>query len=102
MTYAMIGKLTAQTGRRADLVEALKRAAELVAGMSGCHLYLVHVEAANEANVWVYEMWDEKESHDASLKDERVRALIAQAMPLLGGAPEGTELKFAGGYGIDK
>ncbi len=46
------------------------------------------------------EIWEDKAAHDASLKDERVRALIQQAMPLMGGAPSGAELKVIGGHGL--
>jgi hypothetical protein len=35
-----------------------------------------------------------------SLKNNQVRALIAEAMPLMNGAPVGTELKVMGGHGI--
>jgi quinol monooxygenase YgiN len=98
--YAMTGKLTTHPGQRGALVEILKRAADLVATMPGCRMYIVSEDAANEATVHVFEMWDNKDAHDASLKDENVRGLIAQARPLLGGAPEGSELNVAGGYGI--
>ena len=57
-------------------------------------------DVANETAIWVFEMWDDKSAHDASLKDERVRALIAEAGPLMGGAPHGAELRVAGGHGI--
>ncbi len=100
--YAMMGKLTAQADKRAELIDILKRAADVVAQLRGCHLYIVHEDVANESSVWIYEMWDDKESHDASLKDERVRALISAAMPLMGGAPEGFELRVVGGYGLKK
>jgi quinol monooxygenase YgiN len=99
--YAMNGKLIAQAGKRAELVDILKRAADAAARLRGCRLYIVHEDVANESYVWIYEMWDDKESHDASLKDERVRALISEAMPLMGGAPEGSELRVMGGYGVD-
>jgi quinol monooxygenase YgiN len=98
--YAMTGKLTAQAGRRDQLVDILKRAADLVGGMHGCRMYIVTEDLANETTVWVFEMWGDKEAHDASLTDERVRSLIDEAMPLMDGAPGGAELRVAGGYGI--
>lgn len=98
--YAMTGKLTAQPGQRAALVDILKRAAELVGGLPGCRMYIVCEDASNDTAVHVFEMWDDKEAHDASLTDARVRALIAEARPLMDGAPGGTELRVAGGHGI--
>ena len=98
--YAMTGKLIALPGKRAEMTDILLRAANVVRELPGCRMYIVCEEASNENTVWVFEMWDDKESHDASLKEERVRALIAEARPLMGGAPDGAELHVAGGYGI--
>ena len=98
--YAMCGKLIAKPSQRGQLVEILLRAAQTVGQLSSCRLYAVNEDLADEVTVWVMEIWDDKEAHDASLKDERVRALITEAMPLMGGAPSGAELKVAGGHGV--
>lgn len=51
--------------------------------------------------VWFTKIWDSKEDHDASLKMDAVRALIAQAIPLVDGKPEkGQELEILGGIGF--
>ena len=99
--YAMTGKLQAQPGKRAVLVDILLRAAKVVSTFRGCRSYIVLEDLKDESSVWVFEMWDDKESHDASLRDEGVRSLIAEAMPILAGAPSGSELRVAGGYGAD-
>jgi hypothetical protein len=39
--YAMTGKMTAQPGKRPDLVVILNRAAEMVGEMAGCRMYIV-------------------------------------------------------------
>jgi quinol monooxygenase YgiN len=98
--YAMTGKLTAQAGKRGALVEILLRASGVVSHFSECRAYIVNEDIADEACVWVFEIWDDKESHDMSLKDEWVRSLIAEAMPLISGAPLGAELRVVGGHGI--
>ncbi len=99
--YAMTGKLIAQDGKRSALVEILLRAAIIAGQFPGCHAYIVNEDIADEACVWVFEIWDSKEGHDASLKDERVKSLIAEAMPFMGGAPDGSELRVVGGHGIN-
>jgi quinol monooxygenase YgiN len=99
--YAMTGKLVAQSGKRAELVEILKQASDLVGMIPQCFLYLVNVDLANETHIWIYELWDDKESHDASLSNEQVRALISKAKPLLAAAPDGAELLAVGGHGVD-
>jgi quinol monooxygenase YgiN len=99
--YAMVGKLVAQTGKRDALVEILLRASDVVTQLSGCQAYIVNEDVANETHVWVFEVWSDKVAHDLSLKDERVRSLIVEAMPLISGAPDGAELRVMGGLGIN-
>jgi hypothetical protein len=52
--YAMTGKLVAQNGKRAELVEILKQAAKLVGEIPECRLYLVNEDSTHDVNVWVY------------------------------------------------
>jgi quinol monooxygenase YgiN len=100
--YAMTGTLSVQPGKRAVLSEILIRASALVKSMPGCHAYIVLEDLKDENTVAVFEMWNDKEAHDISLKDERVRSLITEAMPLMNGAPEGSEFRILGGYGISE
>ncbi|MFN2198309.1 MAG: putative quinol monooxygenase [Anaerolineales bacterium] len=98
--YAQTGKLIANPEKRAMLAGILLRAAERVSMLPGCWLYLVHADTTDDAILWVYELWDDQASHDASLQDELVQALIAEAMPLLSKPPEGATLQFLGGHGL--
>ncbi len=99
--YAMTGRLIAQNGKRDELVEILTQASYLVGEIPECHLYVVNEDLANESFVWIYELWEDKHSHDESLSNEHVRELISRARPLLAAAPDGAELHFAGGHGVD-
>ena len=99
--YAMTGKLNAQIGKRDKLVEILLSASRIVAQLPGCRAYIVNEDVADETCVWVFEIWDDKEAHDSSLKDARVKSLISEAMPLMSGAPSGAELRVVGGHGIN-
>lgn len=98
--YAMTGKLSTQAGKRAQLSELLLRAAARVGQLPGCRMYAVCEDLSDENAVWVMELWDDQQAHDASLGDAQVRALIAEARPLLGGAPEGAALRVLGGFGV--
>ena len=98
--YGMHGKLVTQTRKRGQCVKILTRAASVVGQLPGCYLYVVSEDLAEETWIWVTEVWEDKEAHDASLADSRVRALIAEAMPLLDGPPQGTELRVVGGHGL--
>ena len=99
--YAMTGKLNAQIGRRNELVQILLSASRVVAQLPGCRAYIVNEDVADETCVWIFEIWDDKEAHDSSLKDARVKSLISEAMPLMSGAPSGAELRVVGRHGIN-
>jgi quinol monooxygenase YgiN len=99
--YALTGTLLSHAGKRNELIEILLHASDVVSQFPGCHAYIVNEDVGDETRVLVFEIWENKEAHDASLKDERVRSLIAQAMPFLGGPLAGTELRVVGGYGIN-
>jgi quinol monooxygenase YgiN len=100
MMYAMTGTMQAAPGVRVKLTEILLQAADLVATLPGCRMYIVCEDAASADVVSVFEVWDDKRSHDASLTDERVRVLIGRARPLLAAPPQGSELTVAGGFGM--
>jgi quinol monooxygenase YgiN len=100
--YSMTGKLTAKAGKRSELTSILLRAAEGVSHITECRAYIVLEDLHDENSVWVFEMWDTQQAHDDSLKDEQVRALIAEAMPILAGAPSGSELRVMGGHGLSR
>jgi len=92
------GSLIAKEGKGAALTAILLQAAELMQQVEACHLYLVSKDSSNPDQIWITELWDSKTAHDDSLKMEEVRALIAQSMPLLEGAPQkGSEFEVIGG-----
>ena len=99
--YGLYGKLQAKTGKGKELEELLLKAATQIGNVKGSRLYVVAKTADNPDAVYVIEVWDSKEDHDNSLKIPAVRELIAQAMPILDGKPEGTTLEVLGGKGLD-
>ncbi len=100
--YGLHGKLNATPGNGDKLATILLEASKLISSAKGCHLYLIGKDKNEHDAVWVTEVWDSKEDHDQSLKNENIRALITQAMPLLDGQPEkGQELDILGGFGIN-
>ena len=99
--YGLHGKLSASNGNGKKLADILLKAAEMLKTASGCHLYAISHDSTNPDDIWVTEIWDSKEDHDDSLKNENIRNLIVQAMPLLAGQPEkGQELQVLGGLGV--
>lgn len=98
--YGFSGKMKAKLGKGKELADILVQASKMVSGAKGLHLYIVSVESSNPDVIWVMEAWDSKEDHDNSLKLPCTKELIAQAMPLMDGKPEGTSLEVLGGKGL--
>jgi len=96
----MTGQLAALPGKRSELTSILLRASKIVATLPGCRAYIVSEDMQDESVVWIFEIWDAKEMHDASLREEQARALISQARPILAGIPSGSELRVLGGLGV--
>ena len=99
--YGLHGKLIATAGNGEKLAEILLEASRLISNAKGCRLYFISKDKEDENAIWVTEVWDNKESHDDSLKAEGVRNLISQAMPIIRMPPQkGQELEVLGGHGI--
>lgn len=99
MYYGLHGKMVAKPGKREAVVEILRRDLDDLRTF-GCRLYVVSLDVEQEDTIWVTEVWDNAEGHTASLQSPRVRATIAEAMPLLTGEFSQTALEVAGGLGL--
>jgi quinol monooxygenase YgiN len=95
--YGMIGKMTAATGKRAEVISLLLPA---VAAMPGCLSYVVAQDPADENGIWITEVWDSKDSHDASLSLPEVKKSIAAARPMIAGFSNQVITTPIGGYGV--
>ncbi len=99
MKYGLFGKFVTQSGKRDDLIEILLQAAQLLQQNEKCLSYIVG-KSDNPNEVWVSEVWESKEAHDASLEPENIRELIITARPLIAEMPAGTEFQALGGKGL--
>ena len=96
--YGLIGKLTAKSGKRDELIEVLL---DGVTGMPGCLSYVVARDATDPDALWVTEVWDSQASHESSLSLPSVREAIARGRPMIDGfAPERFETEPVGGHGL--
>jgi quinol monooxygenase YgiN len=95
--YGMIGRIKAAPGKREELLSALLEGS---AAMPGCLSYIVAKDATDPDAIWVTEAWDNKESHDASLKLPQVQAAIAKARPIMAGFDSSAETEPVGGVGL--
>ena len=78
--WGMIAKITLHPGKRDEMVEILRSSAD---GMPGCLSYVVAKDSADENVVWVTEMWNSAEDHQASLSLPAVRAVVPRAQSLV-------------------
>jgi len=95
--YGLIGKITTTPGQRDALVAIL---VEGTAKMPGCLSYIVAKDGADPDAIWVTEVWESKESHDASLTLSAVQAAIAKGRPLIRSFADRTETIPVGGTGM--
>ncbi|MCA2217557.1 putative quinol monooxygenase [Jidongwangia harbinensis] len=96
MSYGYAGTMRAVPGRRDDVVAILLDAVDGLRG-AGCSVYSVSVADTDPDLIWVYEVWDSKADHDASLRLPETRAAIAAAMPMLTGEFTSRETTVVGG-----
>jgi quinol monooxygenase YgiN len=97
--YGYIGSMRAREGCRGDIIKILLSGADGLRA-AGCQLYAVGTDPADADTIWVTEIWESAERHDASLQLPETRAAIAKAMPMLTGEFTRQELTVVGGLGV--
>jgi quinol monooxygenase YgiN len=95
--YGLIGKIKAAAGRRDALIAIL---VEGTSAMPGCLSYIVAKDTADADGIWVTEVWDSRESHQASLALPPVLQAIAKGRPSIAGFGERFETHPVGGWGL--
>ena len=99
MSYGLFGKIVATPGQGDTLAGFLLEAAAGLDDVEGCHLYVVNRDLADPDAVWVMEVWDDADAHQASLQLPAVQELIARARPVIASMGERYELETIGGKG---
>ncbi len=95
--YGMIGKMNVTTGKRAEVLSLLLPA---VKEMPGCLSYVIALDPSDENGIWITEVWDSKDSHDASLSLPEVKKSIAAARPMIAGFSNQVITTPVGGCGL--
>lgn len=78
--WGLIAKIAIIPGRRDEMVEILSESA---ADMPGCLSYVVAKDATDENTIWVTEVWDSMDSHDASLSLPAVKNAIPRGKAIV-------------------
>lgn len=89
--------MIAVPGQRDALIAILL---EGIAGMPGCLSYVVAKDPAETDTIWITEVWDNEQSHRASLSLPAVQQAIAQAKPLIANFATPTITEPVGGHGL--
>ena len=95
MTFANAGTLGVVPGKRDELVAHLTQRSDTLKQI-GCLAYEVGVSDEDPDTVFVVELWDSAEAHQASLALPEVQVSIATARPLLSGAFGGFRFNVVG------
>ncbi|MBU2669139.1 antibiotic biosynthesis monooxygenase [Actinoplanes bogorensis] len=96
MLYGYLGSMKTKPGHRDEVASILTSGADGLRA-AGCHLYVVGLAADDDVTIWVSEIWESREAHDASLQLPETRAAIGRAMPMLTGEFTSQETVVAGG-----
>lgn len=99
MAYGYQGSMKTKPGCRDDVVAILLGGVEGLRDV-GCEAYIVSVSDTDADTIWVTEVWQSKEHHQASLQLPETKAAIAKAMPMLTGEFASQELRVVGGLGV--
>jgi quinol monooxygenase YgiN len=95
MTFANAGTLGVVSGKRDELVAHLTQRSDTLKQI-GCLAYEVGVSDDDLDTVFVVELWESAEAHQASLALPEVQAAIAVARPFLSGAFGGFRFNVVG------
>ncbi|MFD2445950.1 putative quinol monooxygenase [Bacillus sp. CGMCC 1.16607] len=98
--FSLFGKFIVQEGERDTLIEILLEAAESMKNLDDCEIYLVNISEDEPNSVYVYEVWSNKNAHQASLTLEATQILIKRAKPIITGMERISTLETRGGKGI--
>jgi quinol monooxygenase YgiN len=100
MTFGLCGKIVATPGDGETLAGHLLDAAHALQDVEDCQMYLVNRVPDEPDAVWVVEVWDSGEAHQASLQLPAVQELIARARPIIAEMGMRIEMQPLGGKGL--
>lgn len=95
--FGLITKIRATAGAGPRLASILLGAST---GMPGCRSYVVAADATDPDALWVTEVWDSAQMHEASLRLARVKEAMTAGRPLIAGFGERFQTTPLGGTGI--
>lgn len=80
---SMFVKLSAQPGKRDELLAAFAPMLEAVASESGTLVYSIHTDKADDDAIWVFELYEDDAALAAHSSSAAMQALMGTMGPLL-------------------
>lgn len=80
-------KLTAQPGKRQELLDAMRTMLPAVADEPGTEVYAFNTDNADENVLWIFEVYTDQAALDAHGSSPAMANLLGLLGPLLGDAP---------------
>lgn len=96
----IIAKISAQPGRRDELIAALQALVDHVDSEAGTLVYVMHKDLGDEDVVWFYEHYASQDALDAHVGSEVMKAVGTGLRGIAAGRPELTMLEVVGGKGL--
>ncbi|MDY7102555.1 MAG: putative quinol monooxygenase [Actinomycetota bacterium] len=97
---AVLAKITAQPGKRDELVSAMGELVAHVENEPGTEVYALNLDAGDENVVWFYEVYADKDALKAHSGSDVMKKVGGAMAPLLAGRPELTMLTLESGKGV--
>jgi quinol monooxygenase YgiN len=97
---AVIAKITAQPGKRADVIAGMGSMIAHVGSEPGTVVYTLLEDQADADVMWVYEEYTDQAALDAPSGSDAMKALGGSIGPFLAGRPELFFTSVAGGKGL--
>jgi quinol monooxygenase YgiN len=85
---AEIAKLTAQAGKRDELLQKLGAMVNQAETEAGTEFYVFHADAGDDVTIWTYELYADQAARDAHGASPAMAEIGPSVGPLLAGAPE--------------
>jgi hypothetical protein len=86
--FGVFGRLTAQSGKRDDLIARLREAMRACDGR-GLEFGSVNSVLDDPDAVWITQVWTTRDAHDTVTTSETLVSITASLMQLVSGTPEG-------------
>ena len=97
---SVVVKLTAQDGKRGDLIAGMDAMMDHVESEEGTLKYIIMEDSKDENVAWMYEEYTDQASFEAHGSSDAMKALGAAIGPFMGAAPELTFCKPGRGKGL--